>query len=170
MRSLTVVKDYFISNLLTSRHIKKTTIFLPSPSFSKPTYTKDRIRGLNWCQIRRKLCCVRFLMELLLLLVSKQTYPECWQPGFSYSDKILGNSSLCNLNCLRVYLLFFISCLVVSDSLRPNGLHARLSYPSPAPEICSNSCPLSCWCHPTISAPIAPSPPAFNVSQHQGLF
>ena len=99
-----------------------------------------------------------------------ESLPECWQPGFSYSDKILGNSSLCNLNCLRVYLLFFISCSVVSDSLRPDGLHARLSCPSPAPEICSNSRPLSCWCHPTISAPIAPSPPAFNLSQHQGLF
>ena len=35
---------------------------------------------------------------------------------------------------------------------------------------CSNSCPLSRWCHPTISSSVTPSPPAFNLSQHQCLF
>ena len=45
------------------------------------------------------------------------------------------------------------SCSVMSNSLQPNGLqHARLPYPSPTPRACSNSCPLSWWCHPTISA------------------
>ena len=41
----------------------------------------------------------------------------------------------------------------MSDSLRPHGLqHARLPYPSPTPRAYSNSCPLTRWCHPTISA------------------
>ena len=31
-------------------------------------------------------------------------------------------------------------------------------------------CPLSWWCHPAISSLLSPSPPAFNLSQHQGLF
>ena len=35
---------------------------------------------------------------------------------------------------------------------------------------CSNSCPSSQWCHPTISSSVVPSPPAFNLFQHQGLF
>ena len=40
---------------------------------------------------------------------------------------------------------------VVSDSLWSHGLqHARLPCPSPFPRVCSNSCPLSWWCHPTI--------------------
>ena len=40
----------------------------------------------------------------------------------------------------------------MSDSLWPHGLqHIRLSYPSPSPGVCSNSCPLSRWCHATIS-------------------
>ena len=44
-------------------------------------------------------------------------------------------------------------CSVVSDSLRPHGLqHVRLPCPSPTPAACSNSCPLSRWCHPTISS------------------
>ena len=34
----------------------------------------------------------------------------------------------------------------------------------------SNSCPLSQWCYSTISFSFAPSPPALNLSQHQGLF
>ena len=44
---------------------------------------------------------------------------------------------------------------VVSDSLRPHGLQqARLPCLSPTPRTCSNSCPLSWWCHPTISSPV----------------
>ena len=47
---------------------------------------------------------------------------------------------------------------VVSDSLRHHGLqHARLPCPSPTPEACSNSCPLSQWCHPAICCPLLPS-------------
>ena len=46
---------------------------------------------------------------------------------------------------------------VVSDSLRPHGLqHARPPCPSPTPGVYSNSCPLSCWCHPTISSSVIP--------------
>ena len=46
-------------------------------------------------------------------------------------------------------LLFHRS--VGSDSLRSHGQqHARLPCPSPSPRACSNSCPLSQWCHPTI--------------------
>ena len=51
---------------------------------------------------------------------------------------------------LFIHLLLF-SRSVVSDSLRPHGLHnTRLPCPSPSPGACSNSYPLSQWCHPTI--------------------
>ena len=44
----------------------------------------------------------------------------------------------------------FLSCLTICDL---HGLqHARLPCPSPIPKVCSNSCPLSWWCHPTISS------------------
>ena len=63
------------------------------------------------------------------------------------------------------------SCSVVSDSLWPRELqHARPPCPSPTPGVYSNSCPLSRWCHPTSHPLSSPSPPAFNLSQHQGLF
>ena len=44
---------------------------------------------------------------------------------------------------------------VVSDSLQPLGLqHTRPPCPSPTPRVYSNSCPLSQWCHPTISSSV----------------
>ena len=49
------------------------------------------------------------------------------------------------------------SCSVVSDSLQPHGLqHTRLPYPSSTQGACSNSCPLTQWCHPTISSSVIP--------------
>ena len=42
---------------------------------------------------------------------------------------------------------------VVSNSLWPHRLqHPRAPCPSPTPRASSNSCPLSQWCHPTISS------------------
>ena len=46
---------------------------------------------------------------------------------------------------------------VASNSLRPHGLqYTRIPCPSPTPEAYSNSCPLSRWCHPTISSSVVP--------------
>ena len=46
---------------------------------------------------------------------------------------------------------------VVSNSLWPHGLqHSRLPCPSPSPRACSNSYPLSQWCHPTILSSVLP--------------
>ena len=56
---------------------------------------------------------------------------------------------------LKNVLLF--TCSVMSDSLWPHGLQqARPPCPSPFPRACSNSCPLSRWCHPTISSSVVP--------------
>ena len=45
----------------------------------------------------------------------------------------------------------------MSESLQPHGLqHTRLSCPSPTPGACSNSCPSSWWCPPTISSSVIP--------------
>ena len=46
---------------------------------------------------------------------------------------------------------------VIFDSLQPQRLqHTRFPCPSPTPRACSNSCPSSQWCHPTISSSIDP--------------
>ena len=45
----------------------------------------------------------------------------------------------------------------MSDSLQPPGLqHSSPPCPSPTPGVYSNSCPLSQWCHPTISSSVIP--------------
>ena len=55
------------------------------------------------------------------------------------------------------WLLLLFSRSVVSDSLQPYGLqHTRPPCPSPTPRACSNSRPLSWWCHPIISSSVVP--------------
>ena len=46
--------------------------------------------------------------------------------------------------------------------------HNRLPCSSLSPRVCTNSCPLSQRCHPTISSSVTPFP-ALNLSQHKGL-
>ena len=63
--------------------------------------------------------------------------------------------------CVCVCVPVHFSHLVVS--LWPHGLqHTRLPCPSPTPGAWLNSCPLSWWCHPTISSLPSLSIPAFN--------
>ena len=61
---------------------------------------------------------------------------------------MIGNSDLSSVQFSRS---------VMSDSLRPHGLqHSRPPCLSPTPGAYSNSCPLSWWCHPTISSCVVP--------------
>ena len=68
-----------------------------------------------------------------------------------------------NINLLEVQKISFkessvqFSCSVMCDSLRHNEpQHARPPCPSPTPRVHPNSCPLSWWCHPTISSSVVP--------------
>ena len=61
-----------------------------------------------------------------------------------------------NMNIQSIQSIQF-SRSVVSESLWSYGLQqARLPCPSSTPGACSNSCPLSRWCHPTISSSVVP--------------
>ena len=54
--------------------------------------------------------------------------------------------------------LLLFSWSGLSDSLQPRGLqHTRLPCPSLSPGVCSNSCALRQWCHPTISPSVSRS-------------
>ena len=55
---------------------------------------------------------------------------------------------LCSFCCRSVAQ----SCPTLCDGLQ----HTRLNCPSPFPGACSNSCPLTQWCHPTISSSVVP--------------
>ena len=59
----------------------------------------------------------------------------------------------------------------MSDSLWLRGLqHTRLPCPSPTPGLCSNSCPWSRWCHPTISSSVIPFPSHLQSFPASGSF
>ena len=68
-----------------------------------------------------------------------------------------------------ISMLLLFSCSVVS--LWPHGLqHARLPCSSPTPGACSNSCPLSWWCHPTILSSVIPFSSCFQSFPASGSF
>ena len=86
--------------------------------------------------------------------------------GFlSFSLHILGTqSTIWHLSSVQ------FSQSVMSDSLQPHGLqHARPPCPTPTAGVHPNSCPLSQWCHPTISAFVIPFSCSQSFQPH-GLF
>ena len=97
----------------------------------------------------------------LPLWSSSSKLSEVLSPGLQSS---FGLNS--NLTCNSHIVLFFFKvnraycCCSVATScltLWSHGLqHARLPCPSPSPRVCLNSCPLSWWCHPTISFSVTP--------------
>ena len=77
----------------------------------------------------------------------------------------------CKFWCRNCRSSVQFSCLVVSNSLRPHGLqHARPPYPSPTPGAYSNSCPLSQWCHSTISSSVVPFSSSLQSFSKSGSF
>ena len=82
---------------------------------------------------------------------------------FSFPDLLHISYTLNYLKSSCSSWLHLFSCsvqfshTVVSNSLWPHGpQHARPPCPSPTPRVDSNSCPLSQWCHPTISSSVVP--------------
>ena len=69
---------------------------------------------------------------------------------------------------LTILLLLLFRHSVASDSLQLHGL--QHTSPSPSPGVCSNLCSLIQWCHLPSHPLSSPSPPAFKLSWHQGLF
>ena len=59
----------------------------------------------------------------------------------------------------------------MSNSLLPHELQqTRLPCPSPTPWACSKSCPLSQWCHPTITSSVIPSSSCLQSFPASGSF
>ena len=81
-------------------------------------------------------------------------------------DWVTKHSAQClqgSFTVLLIMLLLLFSHSVMSDSLRPHGLqHSRLPCPLLSPEVCSDLCPLSQWCHPTVSVIVVKSSQSVN--------
>ena len=102
-----------------------------------------------------KLMLIRFVNNSRLRWLANTLYDRI--KTWKYFDRLL----------LTGWNLLF-SCQVVYNFLGLHGLqHARLPWPSISPRVCSNSCPMSQWCHPTITSSVAPfssCPQSFPVS------
>ena len=102
----------------------------------------------------KRVFCI--LSEMELWSSSKRVvFVFFWHPPLS--DLLSYSCCLPASRVLQFYSSVQLSCSVVSDCLRPHELqHTRLPCPSPSHRARSNSCPLSWWCHPTISPSVVP--------------
>ena len=123
-------------------------------------------------------CLARYILQLTVVILGAWNQKSIkWNSFSSLSILFL---SMCNIYIYtqtNTYISVQFSRSVVSDSLRPHEpQHARPPCLSPTPRVHSNPCPLSRWCHPTISSSIVPfsscpqSFPASGSSQMSQFF
>ena len=95
-------------------------------------------KHISSCRLKSNLIS---LANTLLLSLLVKAVPYFFRHGLGYLWTIHLNS------CISVLSVQFCHS-VMSNSLQPHGL--------PTPGACSNSCPSSQWCHPTISSSVIP--------------
>ena len=124
---------------------------LPSPVCPKTELTKHWILVLvsvqrgHLLQLCAKMLCgiAKASVVSLTLTVSHNNFHSMRFLKFNFPSTSLSSVQF--------------SYSVVSNSLQPHGLqHTRLPCLWPIPGACSNSCPSSWWCHPTISSSVVP--------------
>ena len=105
------------------------------------------------------------------------SYVQLWKEFPKYSPSGYNSWDFHQKSIILIGSSVQFSLSVVSDSLRPHGpQHASPPCPSPTPGVHPNPCPLSWWCHPTISSSVVPfsscpqSFPAWGSFQMSQLF
>ena len=96
-----------------------------------------------------------FLIRISILAVFPTREQTAWGLMYRFSSASVMVQDLSS--AISLFSLVQFSHSVMSDSLWPHELlHARSPCPSPTPGVYPNSCPLSRWCHPTISSSVVP--------------
>ena len=169
--------SWVLNHLLT---IFPTSCF-PTQNFSYTSswsiLSKNSSEDFSWLQQRggnpkfsvwtvgSSICLPHSPSQSILSLIQRLCFilPSLWKPKFHHPFMTNSNtispqtlpSNFFASSELSEYNQF--SCSVMSDTLWPHGLqHARPPCPSPTSRACSNSCPLSRRCHPTISSSVIP--------------
>ena len=94
---------------------------------------------------------------ILILQQSRACRKLLSRSAFRISNKNSQYNTVALMSRRIVFLLSSVqfSCSILSDSLQPHELqHARPPYPSATAGVYTNPCPLSRWCHPTISSSV----------------
>ena len=101
---------------------------------------------------------------------NKHTFPKTQEMTLQMDItkwSILKSDWLYSLNLkMEIYCCFSVS----PSCLTPWTAAHRLPFPSPTPRVCSNSCPLSWWCHPTTSSSIIPFSSCLQFFSASGSF
>ena len=115
------------------------------------------------------------ILACLVLVYVRHTNLGMTTLGVRQDKSETSDTRRCVGPCGYLGCVLKISVVVTVQLLSPVWLFATpeagtacLSFTSPG--VCSNARALSQWCHPTISPTVTPSPPTFNLSQHQGFF
>ena len=99
--------------------------------------------------------CFSFPSFLCSIHIYSQNMPRNFSENAATYSSFVSKINITSRRLFSNLKFSQFNCSVMFDSLRPYGLqHARLPCPSPTPGACSNSCPLSQWCHPTISSSV----------------
>ena len=140
---------------------------------------KMKLSPFSWSEVILRffslfaaLCCWSWTPELFLCVDSWSLTPLyqvchcdiclCHHPD-NFLTSMFIYSSIHSTNILKSYIPGRIMDTRVVQMLShvwllwPQRLqHDQFPYPSLSPRVCSNSCPLSWWCHTTISSSVAP--------------
>ena len=129
-----------------------------------------------WAFFPLILCQLELLDYLLLLLLLFFAHRQAWGGRIKTDFKLYSvtfkkrkaSSPECESILGRINQF---SRSVVSESLWPHGVqHSRHSFHHQLPGSCSNSFPLSHWCHPTISSSVIPFSSCFQSFLARDLF
>ena len=101
---------------------------------------------------------LKILYSLKYLLKIKpiiENFAQMWNAKSTFWPR--GRLQMTSNRSSNAQSVQFSSVAQACLTLWPHGLqHARPPHPSPTPGVYPNSCPLSWWCHPTISSSVVP--------------
>ena len=144
-------------------------VFLPGGSGSRESSCNeggpDSISGLGRSPVERN----SYPLQYSCLENSKVR--GAWQAivhGVTESDTT--QWPLLLLHCSEIFLIICCSVGQSCPTLCNPKDSSTPGLPSLSPRVCSTPCPLSWWCHQPSCPLLSPSPPSFNLSQHQGPF
>ena len=132
-----------------------TSLHIPSPRVIPALSILSHALNLDW----------RSISHMIIYMI------QCYFLKSSHPHLLPQSPKVCSLHlclfccltyrvivtCLSKFHSVQVSCSLMSNSLRHHELqHTRPPCPSPTPRVHSNPCPLSRWCHPTISSSVIP--------------